>query len=535
MIAGAGVAAAAGSLAIVGCGGGGAKRDDEEPAAGGTLRFGTSLLLSYGLDPQIESGSGLTIFPKAYGYLFHVDPRADELLLDHAASVEQPDPTTYLIRLRDDVRFHDVAPANGRTVAADDVVRSIERYRDNPLVVNKTWHTTVLDRAETVDARTVRVTTKRPYAYSLHELGAINAGAILPREAMDQQQSLLDGGAGSGPLIIDNVSLPSSVRLRRNDAYAGDAALVDAMEWHVFASDAEKLDALRSLSIDSAPMRDRREADEAATIGIAVQLRTERSLAYLSLGLRSDRPPFGDPRVRQAIDIALDRASMIRDVAFGDADVTGPVNPHMAEGFWSLPADEVARAQGGVIGAADRQTNARQLLAAAGAEGATIRIQVADQPQLVDVATVVRTQLAPAGLNVELQTLDLLTWFVNFRRGDFDATLISQLPYEWPDTPTRLYHSGGADGANNMFGYKDPAIDALVERSWGEADRRQRQATLLEAQRLMVAARPMVHLFSGMGYTATWGHVRGFPEETGSLAQYAYRQWLRVPVDGRVN
>lgn len=496
------------------------------PRAGGTLRTAVTLPLSSGLDPHIEIGTGLAIFPSVYGYLLHVDPNNDTTLLDHAFLVEQPDPLTLVLRLRNDARFHDIAPINGRAVTAEDAARSIERYRDNPLVLNKTWHTKVLERVEAVDDTTLRITTRTPNVYSLSELGGISGGAIIPRELIDSASDITRAGVGSGPFRIDSADIDQSIRLARNDAYVhAPLPYLDAMEWTIYPDDA-RIRALKQREADVTPNRDRGEALEVAAADAAIDVTSELSLAYLSFGLKVDRPPFSDPRVRRAIDIALDRGAMIRDIAFGEGDVLGPVNAHIGDGYWSLSRDEVVAAQGGEQ-RPERQAEARDVIERAQAGAGRIRLQVAKVPQLLDVATVVRDQLQRVGLTIDLETLDLLTWYLNFRRGDFEMTLISQFPYESPDAPTRLYHSAGVDGTRNPFGFADPQIDALVERSWTEGERDQRRRTLIEAQRLMVDARPMIQLFTNKAYTSAWRYVRGRRSGvSGSTAQYNYEQWI---------
>jgi peptide/nickel transport system substrate-binding protein len=521
-------AAAVGAVAV-GCGGRSSGSPTPSPKSGGTLRTATTLPLAYGLDPQVETGTGLAIFPRVYGYLLHVDPSDDSIVYDHAHTLEQPDEKTYIVRMREGVRFQDVPPTNGRAVTADDSVQSLLRFRDNPLVLNKTWHTTVLDAADVVDRLTLRITTKRPYAYSPSEIGAIGAGAIIPKENISGVD-LRSAGVGSGPFRVDTVE-NALVRLARNDDYfRAPIPYLDAMEWSIVADDAARLAAFRQRSADTIPNRDRIEAEELARSTPGVETTIEPALAYVSLGLRVDRSPFNDPRVRDAIDIALDRDDMVRQITFGDGQVLGPVNPHLASGYWSLARDEIVASQRGADPIDARRADARSLLSAASAAGARIRLQVAKMPQLLDVADAVASQLRRIGLTVDLETLDQLAWYVNFRRGDFDATIIGQLPYESPDQPTRMYHSGGIDGAGSMFGFADPAIDALVERSWGEIDREQRRQTLLEAQRLMIAARPMIQLFTSTAYSTAWSYVRNrHPGVTGSMAQYNYEQWLDVP------
>ena len=58
-------------------------------------------------------------------------------------------------------------------------------------------------------------------------------------------------------------------------------------------------------------------------------------------------------------------------------------------------------------------------------------------------------------------------------------------------------------------------------------DRGERQQTLLDAQRLMIVARPMIQLFTSTAYSTAWSYVRNRrPGIAGSMAQYNYEQWL---------
>jgi peptide/nickel transport system substrate-binding protein len=484
----------------------------------------------------VEQAAGLGIFPKVFGYLLHIDPRDDAVVLDHAEGYEQVDPTTLIVRLQPGVHFHDAASIGGaRLVTAADVVASIERFRANPLVIDKTWHTTVLERAEAVDTSTLRITLKRPYAYTLNELGAIGAGAIIPAELTGAATNIAKDAVGSGPFRADAIDVDAgTARLVRNGAYFRQAANVDAMEWRVFASDVEKLAAFRRREVDVIPNRDKNEASDVRGSGDEVDITSEPSLSYLSLGMRVDRAPFSDERVRRALDMLLDRDELIRELAFGDGDVLGPVNPRIADGYWSLGRSEIAEARNGTSPADARGAEAMRLLGAAGATDLAFRMQVRDLPELVDVAALVRNLLMRGGVRVEVDVLPELQWFVNFRAGQFDATLISHLPYESADYPTRFFHSKGINGATNMFGFSDAAIDALIERSWGEAERETRRETLLEAQRLMLAARPMLQLFTSTGYTSAWGYVRNRDRTLlGSMSEYYYLQSLGPDAPGR--
>jgi peptide/nickel transport system substrate-binding protein len=527
---GGGAAVIAGAAAAAACRGGGTG----SPERGGTLRFGTSLPLGSGLDPHVEQGTGLTIFPKVYGYLWHVDPRDDSILLDHAETVEQPEPEVIVVHLRQGLRFHDAEPALGRPVLADDVVASLTRYRDSPIVAAKTWFTQVLDSLGAPDDRTLMIRLKRPYVYSLAELGSINAGAILPAEVAERALDIDATGAGSGPFAIERVERDGITRIVRFDAYAGDAALLDAMEWHVVHDDETKARGMRSLAFDVTAVRDHGEADRLGGFSPGIEIERQPALSSLSLGFRLDQPPYNDERVRRALDLLVDRGALIAQLTSGDADPVGPVNRHLAGGFWALPQEEVDAAQGRGESPEARRLAARQLLDAAGAADAVVRIQAPEIAELLDAARVVAQLLIDAGVAAEVEPLDQLRWYANERRGAFEATLIGHPPYETPDIPVRHYHSGGPNGDGSPFAFSDAAVDSLVERSWGEPDREARRGLLLQAQRRMIETRPLLPLLSGYSYGAAWRYVKGRrPDLAGSLAQYYYRYWLDLPVNGR--
>jgi peptide/nickel transport system substrate-binding protein len=429
------------------------------------------------------------------------------------------------------VRFHDVPLANGRAVRAQDVLRTVERYRDNPVAVNKLWHASILESIQATDDRTLRVTTRIPYVYTLAHMNAIGAGAIIPAEATDNNTDLTPGGPGSGPFTVGAIAFPDRASVIRFDGHYDAANIrLDGIAWEFFPDDTARRRAFEELRVDVIPVRDAIEAAYLRELdGVATEV--EPSLAYLSLGLRTDRPPFNDERLRRALDLAIDRAALLEVASQGEGIATGPINGHLATGFWSLSMEEIISASGGED-IERRRTEARGIIEAAGA--LAFKLQVADTPELLDLATLLRDQLTSVGAFVVLEPVPQLAAFVNLRQGNFDAILISHQPHESPDIPARLYHSRGPEDTTSPFAFQDPEIDALVERSWGEADREQRRDTLIEAQRLMFARRPLVQLISPVGYTVWHDHVNDMPEALpGSLRQFYARQWLDLPVDGR--
>ena len=525
-------------LAVVACDSGGGNEPgpgetpaapDGEPKRGGTIIFGSAVPPTFGLDPHIELALGLLIFPKVYGYVLHQDPRDESIILDQGASWEQPDELTYVLRLQPGVRFQDIPPVGGREVEAEDVVASQRRFLEHPFVLSKIWHEEVLDTVEATDSLTVVVKTKRPYVYSLEALGSILAGVIIPQELASPEEDLNTKGVGSGPFMIDKVALKEEISIVRNPGYFRQPLpYVDRLVWKIVPDDATKMAALRARQIDATGLRDRIELDEAR--GISGDLSTSEvpSLFYHSFAMQMSKPLFSDMRVAEAIDIGIDRQAIIDKITFGDGEIMGAINQHMAEGFWALPESELREAYGMNLSKEERVAKARALLSSAGAEGSALTIRVPTLSTALDVATLLENQLKTIGLDVRLEPQELLVWLVNAMQGEFDAIVIPHLPYESPDNATRYYHSQGRGNVGQGFNYDNPEFDRLIVQSWGQFDRDERRATLLELQRAILQTHaPMLNLFTGLNYGASWNYVKGLqPELPQSLQQYVYTLWL---------
>jgi len=550
--------ASAGAIAIVGCSsskssnntpsagasaGAGGTPSEGTPKAGGTLNGTVSLVL--GMDPM-KASTFLTHALASYSYsrLMRFKTTLGVLSQDQwyqpepevAAKVENPDPLTYIFTLRNDVKFHNVAPVNGRQVVAADVVYSFNRYRSiSPNAADFSFVDTVTASADNTQ---VTFKLKEPFGLFLNRIASFQDLWIMPHEFIEQSANAADQSMlGSGPFMFDKYTAGSVIAWKKNpdyfekDASGNSLPYLDAVNLAIITDQNQVLSQFAAGTLDTITVPPQLiDSFKSQNPNAIVDQSLNNILSFLyfdPLAWTANKPPFNDERVREAMDIALDRDAISREIAFGDGQVLGPVNPHLANGFWSLPRDEIVASQRGGDAIETRRAAAQGMLAAADAAGAHIRLQVAKMPQLLDVADVVASHLRQIGLIVDLETLDQLAWYVNFRRGDFDATIIGQLPYESPDQPTRMYHSGGVDGNGSMFGFSDPAIDALVERSWGEMDRGQRQQTLLDAQRRMIAARPMIQLFTSTAYSSAWSYVRNRrPGIAGAMAQYDYEQWI---------
>ena len=104
-----------------------------------------------------------------------------------------------IFKLKPGMKYHDRAPVSGRTVSAEDIVKTQIHVRDNPRAQNSSFQTVSMQSVEAPDAQTVVFKLKSPNAYlfSDTQLASPSAQCIIPQETLDK----LDEGwqIGSGP------------------------------------------------------------------------------------------------------------------------------------------------------------------------------------------------------------------------------------------------------------------------------------------------------------------------------------------------
>ncbi len=238
-------------------------------------------------------------------------------------SVED-DARTWTFNLRSGVTFH-----NGETMTAADVVATLGRVLDPSLggsFGTQGVYISYLGDADisALDDATVRIVTEEPMADLLDLIVA------MPISPESELSKLPDVYVGSGPYRIVERALGRTV-LGAHDAYWGKTPAYDEIHWIAEPDAAERVDALL-----------RGEADIASNIGVDGSERIagnsdndristyerESGLAIIYM-LNALEGPCRDPRVRQALNYALDIDAIIAEIKNGAASrLSGYLTPH---------------------------------------------------------------------------------------------------------------------------------------------------------------------------------------------------------------
>jgi peptide/nickel transport system substrate-binding protein len=389
---------------------------------------------------------------------------------------ENPDDRTYVFDLRPGLRFSD-----GRPVAAQDVAASLTAARA------RGWfnrdYLQAIESVRVVGPRRLEIRVRPPYLILLSKL---RFGLVVPRDSVG---AAVVPTIGTGPYKLESWEPGRGFVLARNPHFRGPAAAYQRARFEVVPDSEERVAKLlrgEADVIDQVPLewleRLRRREDLTVVSG--------PGLRVLCLGLRVDAPPFSDPRVREAIDLAIDRDELVARALDGLAQPASQIVPSAVVGHnQQIPVTRPSRER------------ARRLLAEAGAQSLKIRLDGPDNryPRDREILLEVARQLAEVGIQVEVNARDKQGFYALLasHQSRFFLAGFSCQTGEAGDVLDSLLHSPreGGLGANNYFGVADPELDRLIDEGNASHNLEDRAARLKVAIRRATelrAALPLV-------------------------------------------
>jgi ABC-type transport system substrate-binding protein len=515
-----GVAAASAGLAALRCGGGGEEEaatpqvTTGEPKRGGIIRMATTAP-ALSLDPHTDNTLAAVTKPYTYGYLVHVTEWKG-LDGDLAKKWEVVDALDWIFHMRPGVRFHNEPPVNGRPLVAGDVAYSYKRIEVTPGASLTGWNEWI-DRYEAPDDQTFTVHTKKPYAYIFMTLGSPRM-AVVPREAVEEFGDLKSHMIGTGPFMLKSWDVNQGIEVERNpDYYRSDIPYLDGLNWIVMPDDAAIQASFRAGRSDVYAASDRLRAESVSSVkGASTQKYLNR--LYTVLILNAARvPAFTDERVREAVDISLDREAMIQKIHLGDAELCGPVGPSWDT---ALPPEEIEQAYKRDV------AKAKQLLTAAGQEDLSFTLVCASYADNPDRAAIIQQNLQEAGIRVQLETRDLGTWLNDLYAVNYEANTYANLPYLSDDIQLQSHHSKGFNRAM-FFGITDPEVDSLLEQVQTTIDDEARKELARQVQRKILKRHgPTLTLYEPYAYFVAYDYIKNYKPGPWGFGMYKFDMWI---------
>jgi ABC-type transport system substrate-binding protein len=412
---------------------------------GGELTIGYAGQLPSSLDVLVDAnGANTIVADPVHDWLEHYEPDG-RLVPSLAESFELVDEVTFRYTLHKGASFH-----NGRPVTADDVKKTYEWVQDSK---NGSFLASRIEGVSVhpIDDRTLELRLDRPNAALRAELPAI---PILPVEEMDKQAR---EPVGCGPYVLDRFVEDSFVSYRRNpDYWNPDAPRLDTLRIDLFPQIqtgarvflSGQADYVWQVSLTQ--LDDFRRREEAGELRITID-----QAGWLYVGFNLNEPPYDDPKVRQAIALALDREAMVTSALSNGG--TTLFFPGIARNHPWYPADlEYER----------DVERAKELLAEAGMPNgfSDSLLTLGDKDYFVSLNTVIQSNLRDVGIDLELEVVDIATLIDRtFGTQKFTITTLGDAISPEPSTQVDAYFR--SDGGNNYFGYSNKEYDRILRRA----------------------------------------------------------------------
>jgi peptide/nickel transport system substrate-binding protein len=267
----------------------------------------------------------------------------------------------------------------------------------------------------------------------------------------------------------------ATVLVRNDDYWEPGLPHLDRVEQRVIPQNETAIANIRTGDIHATEVQAKDYESLSTADGVNALLLTSTLWAHLSMN--TQRPPFDNVKVRQAIRVGFNRDDIAELAFFG----TGAVSNTM------LPEGNPYRAE--VEGWGYDPDLAKSLLAEAGfADGFSAKMRIINSsPWSIAASQIVQAYLAELNITIEIEQIESTTWFSEvFNNSEFDLSMVAHGSKIDPDLSMfDILHSGEL-GTKNYTQFSDPEMDQLLEQGRATVDPEERKRIYADAQRIFV-------------------------------------------------
>lgn len=459
----------------------------------------------YSMDPQLkkdtQSGRIKTL---VFETLVNIDPNGG-FLPGLAESWNIIDDTTLQFKIRDGVLFH-----TGEPLSMEDIFFSFQRGENAPQT-STTMEPIDIANLKELDGNILEMKLKYPYGAILTNL-ADSSCCIVSKAYVEEvgEEEFAQKPVGSGPYKFDKWIPGDRTELSRFEDYNGNMPKIKNIVFRVITEAANRAIELETgnvdIALDISPI-------DISNIASNDDLVLERGLNYAVtyMAMNLSKEPFNNPKVRQAVSLALDLPSIVKAVYQGTGSVgRGPV-PESLDAF----NPEIQPVEQDV-------EKAKALLAEAGfPDGFSCAILTSDHQQRIDFAEIAQNQLGAIGINCEVKIMEWGAYLDAIFAGEHEMTILG---YSYGSDPgvglTNLFESSNWGDNGNIAWYKNDRVDELLELQKTEMDAKKRFDMLAEVQELIYKDAPWVFIWQGENLNGVAKDLKGFKNIGDSMYRF---------------
>ncbi|HEY3125810.1 MAG TPA: peptide ABC transporter substrate-binding protein [Candidatus Limnocylindria bacterium] len=422
--------------------------------------------------------------------------------------------------LRSDARWQD-----GEPITAADVRFAFDDDRAAPQATVRRWMADRVERVERVDDRTVRFTYRAGERWDLYPLVArVLPAHVLTSASAEKRAQYMREPMHAGPFAVAAWIPGFGMTLSAFPRYVGGAPSLGRIEVRFYSDRGAVVDALRRGEVDvaGAPAV---EADLTRTLdrfadGPRLQALYKAANAIEMLRFGTRNTVFTDLRVRQAVELALDRRGLVETIFAGRARVP---RSYLVPPLWAatepLDAPRLDREAARALLASAGWSAGRLGILERGAERMTVTLQVANGSQArVDAGRRLAGDLASIGIAatvLERSPADVLD---AVSRGDFDLALVP----ERTDDPQLA--------SDRYRGLAGTWFDVLLAAAAAAPERVDKRTLYAEMQRIWAEFLPGVPLYQELLVDIAPRNLEGIqPSPNGDPLTWNASEWRFTP------
>jgi len=369
--------------------------------------------------------------------------------------------------VRKGAKFH-----NNEPVTADDVKFSFERYHG---AAHELMKENVAE-IETPDPQHVRFKLKKPWPdFITFYSSASGSGWILPKKYVEQvgNDGFKNAPIGAGPYKFVSFKPGVELVLEAFDGYWRKPPSVKRLVMKVIPDETTRLAALKSGEVDIAySIRSELAEELRRTPNLTLKPVVLQAPNWLYFPEQWDaKSPWHDLRVRQAVNLAIDREGMSQALFLGYCKITDSIIPYTFDFYWQPPAAVYDLAK------------AKKLLAEAGYPNGFDAGYLYCDSSYANMAEVSVDNLQQLGIRIKLQPIERAGFYASYGDKKYTKGIIQGASGAFGNAATRLASFVVKGGAFAYGSYSD--IDELYPQQADELDQKKRAAILEKMQRLV--------------------------------------------------
>jgi peptide/nickel transport system substrate-binding protein len=463
-------------------------------------------------DPQqVTDINSMRILQNMYDRLVGWDDEGFNMIPKLAESWnESEDGLEYTFYLREGVTFHDGTPVN-----ADAIKFTFDRMLDENHPYFETgpfpfaqFYYGQIDSVNVIDEYTVVFNLKARYAPFLKNLTAVTASIVSPSAVKQYEKDFSINGVGSGPFALKSWNRGTELTLEANENYWDGRALLDQVIYHPIAEDLVRVTRLNTgqtdLIVDVDP-------DSIAGLESDINFNVIQQIGphVWWVGLNTNKAPFDNVKVRQAVNFAVDNEAIVNDILKGTGVVSNqplaPVLPGHNDNLESY---------------AYNPQKAKELLEEAGyPDGFTINFLVpasgSGMQSPIPMATAVQGYLDEVGITVSINRMEWGTFLGEINQGARDVHDMWALSWMTgtgdSDLPLyNLLHTETHPPGFNSGYYSNPKVDELIKKAQSTTNEEERVKLYKEASKYINEDAPWIFIDHAKQTAAHANHVKNF-------------------------